>query len=277
MPQVDRLPALDTDLTALALRAAMAAAEVILQVYARPIAAVSKADGSPVTEADAAAEAVIIEHLKPLGIPVLGEESVAAGIIPELGGRYFVVDPLDGTKEFIKRNGEFTVNIALVEHGVPVMGVVLAPTSGDAFIGDSTGAYYCVAANGTVTNRQRIASATKIPMRIVASRSHGHAALADLCDSMAVEEDISVGSSLKFCLLARGDAQLYPRFTPTCEWDTAAGQAVLEAAGGAVVTLDGERLRYGKHRADFLNPFFVAAANLPLAQKAAAEMRRILG
>lgn len=267
----------DTGLTALAVDAAIAAARVILDVYAKPIVAESKSDGSPVTEADAAAEAIILKFLQPTGIPVLGEESVAAGIIPQLGERYFVVDPLDGTKEFIKRNGEFTVNIALVEHGVPVMGVVLAPTSGDTFIGDATGAYFLSARGGVMSQRQPIKASEANPLRIVASRSHGHAALASLCETMAVKDDVSVGSSLKFCLLARGEAQLYPRFTPTCEWDTAAGQAVLEAAGGAVITLDGQRMLYGKHQADFLNPFFVAAANLPLAQKAAAEMRRILG
>jgi 3'(2'), 5'-bisphosphate nucleotidase len=267
----------EQSLSELALRAAIAAAGVILDVYARPINAVSKADGSPVTEADAAAEALIIEHLAPTGIPILGEESVAAGTIPELGERYFVVDPLDGTKEFIKRNGEFTVNIALVEHGVPVMGVVLAPATGETFVGDAHGAFHCMVKDGVAGARQSIRTVASSPLRIVASRSHGHAALADLCESMAVEEDVSVGSSLKFCLLARGEAQLYPRFTPTCEWDTAAGQAVLEAAGGAVVTLDGKRMGYGKHANSFLNPFFVAAADLPLARRAAAEMRRILG
>src|SRR5688572_29088760 len=141
----------DQSLTMLALDAAIAAARVILHVYARPIAATSKADGSPVTEADAAAEAAIIDFLRPTGIPVLGEESVAAGIIPTLGDRYFVVDPLDGTKEFIKRNGEFTVNIALVEHGVPVLGVVLAPVTGETFIGDATGAWFCNTLSGIVS------------------------------------------------------------------------------------------------------------------------------
>jgi len=260
-------------LTALAVEAAQAAARVIMDVYARPITAVAKADGSPVTEADAAAEAVILQFLRPTGIPVLGEESVAAGIIPALGERYFVVDPLDGTKEFIKRNGEFTVNIALVEHGFPVMGVVLAPVTGEIFVGDALGAWTLLDGSdkrGTL----RVAAASR--PRIVASRSHGHAALASLCETLDVEADISVGSSLKFCLLARGDAQLYPRFTPTSEWDTAAGQAVLEAAGGAVVTLDGERMAYGKGTAGFLNPYFVAAASLDLARQAAREMTRLL-
>lgn len=275
MSRPDHLPELS--LTALALEAAIAAARVINSVYSRPIAAELKSDGSPVTEADAAAEAVIIEYLRPTGIPILGEESVAAGIIPKLGERYFVVDPLDGTKEFIKRNGEFTVNIALVEHGVPVMGVVLAPVSGETFVGDAAGAWEFNTLSGAAVDKRLLASVMAAPLRIVASRSHGHAALASLCETLEVESDVSVGSSLKFCLLARGDAQLYPRFTPTCEWDTAAGQAVLEAAGGAVVTLDGAPMRYGKHNAGFLNPFFVAAADLPLAQKAAAEMTRILG
>jgi len=267
----------DARLTTLVLDAAIAAAKVIMDVYSRPIVAVDKSDGSPVTEADAAAEAIILEHLKPTGIPVLGEESVAAGIIPELGERYFVVDPLDGTKEFIKRNGEFTVNIALVEHGVPVMGVVLAPATGETFVGDAKGAYACSTLSGHVEDKRSIKVTSEVSLRIVASRSHGHAALATLCETLDVESDVSVGSSLKFCLLARGDAQLYPRFTPTCEWDTAAGQAVLEAAGGAVVTLDGKRMGYGKGEQGFLNPYFVAATNPDLARRAAAEMSRILG
>lgn len=266
----------DEKLTLLALDAAIAAARVIMDVYSRPIAAVAKSDGSPVTEADAAAEAIILDFLKPTGIPVLGEESVAAGIIPVLGERYFVVDPLDGTKEFIKRNGEFTVNIALVEHGVPVMGVVLAPATGETFVGDASGAYSCNTVSGIAADRRAISATSVSPLRIVASRSHGHAALATLCDTLQVESDVSVGSSLKFCLLARGDAQLYPRFTPTCEWDTAAGQAVLEAAGGAVVTLDGERMSYGKGDLAFLNPYFVAASSINLARRAAEEMSRIL-
>ena len=263
-------------LTDIAVEAAIAAGDVISAIYDRPIQVVTKEDGSPVTEADAAAEAVIIEHLKPTGLPVLGEESVAAGIIPVLGARYFVVDPLDGTKEFIKRNGEFTVNIALVHDGRPVMGVVMAPATGDIFVGDETGAWAGRVIDGVVVDRKAIRVDLSPRLRIVASRSHGHAALEQLCRTLDVESDVSVGSSLKFCLLARGDAQLYPRFTPTCEWDTAAGQAVLEAAGGAVVTLDGVPMRYGKGDLKFLNPYFVAAASLGLAEQGAAEMRRLL-
>jgi 3'(2'), 5'-bisphosphate nucleotidase len=263
-------------LTALAVEAAIAAARVIMAVYERPIHVVTKDDGSPVTEADGAAEAIIIEHLKSTGLPVLGEESVAAGIVPILGERYFVVDPLDGTKEFIKRNGEFTVNIALVEAGRPTMGVVLAPASGEIFAGDADGAWSGRIVGGTVTEQRPIRASLLPRPRIVASRSHGHAALAKLIETLDVESDISVGSSLKFCLLARGDAQLYPRFTPTCEWDTAAGQAVLEAAGGVVLTLDGAQMRYGKWELEFLNPYFIAAATEALAETGAAEMRRLL-
>jgi 3'(2'), 5'-bisphosphate nucleotidase len=264
-------------LTEIAVEAAIAAADLIMAVYARPIHAVAKSDGSPVTEADAAAEAIIIEHLRATGLPILGEESVAAGIVPVLGERYFVVDPLDGTKEFIKRNGEFTVNIALIENGAPVMGVVLAPVTGEVFVGDRDGAWAGLVKNGIVTERRPISVSWTAGLRIVASRSHGHAALEQLCRTLDVETDVSVGSSLKFCLLARGDAQLYPRFTPTCEWDTAAGQAVLEAAGGSVVTLDGAPMRYGKHELGFLNPYFVAATSMALAQRAAEEMRGLLG
>ena len=265
-----------SDLTNLCLTAAIAAARVITEVYARPFAAVDKADGSPVTEADAAAEAVILEFLRATGIPVLAEESASAGHIPILGDRFFVVDPLDGTKEFIKRNGEFTVNIALVERGAPVLGVVLAPTTGEAFVGDRHGAYACNTLTGVPLEKHSISTRSADPLRIVASRSHGHAALAALCEVMQIGSDVSVGSSLKFCLLARGDAQLYPRFTPTCEWDTAAGQAVLEAAGGAVVTLDGRPLGYGKSMTRFLNPYFAAASSPELARRAAGEMAHLL-
>ena len=256
--------------------AAIAAAEPILDVYSRPIVATHKSDGSPVTEADERAEAVILDRLAAIGLPVLAEESVAAGRIPALDGRFFVVDPLDGTKEFLKRNGEFTVNIALVEAGRPVLGVVFAPATGVLYAGEGGNAFSGHVSAGRLGARTPIAVSHDGPFRIVASRSHGHAALGELCETFNVAEDVSVGSSLKFCLVAEGKARLYPRFTPTCEWDTAAGQAVLEAAGGTVLTLDGAPMRYGHAERKFLNPLFVAAASQLLAQKAAAEMRRLL-
>jgi 3'(2'), 5'-bisphosphate nucleotidase len=255
---------------------AIAAAEPIMDVYSRPIVATHKADGSPVTEADERAEAVILQRLAATAIPVLAEESAAAGRVPALDGRFFVVDPLDGTKEFLKRNGEFTVNIALVEAGRPVLGVVYAPATGTLYAGESDGAFAGDVADGRLGPQRPITVSQDGPFRIVASRSHGHAALGGLCETFDVAEDVSVGSSLKFCLVADGTARLYPRFTPTCEWDTAAGQAVLEAAGGAVLTLDGAPMRYGHADRKFLNPFFVAAASRELAESAAAEMRRLL-
>lgn len=265
------------DLTDLMMTAALAAAEIILDVYQRPIMADHKADGSPVTEADQRAETEILRHLAATGLPVLAEESVAAGHVPTLGESYFVVDPLDGTKEFLKRNGEFTVNIALCRADRPVAGIVLAPALGTAYWGDADGAFEARIVDGGLTQAVPIRVRMEGAPRIVASRSHGHAALADLCRTFNVAEDVSVGSSLKFCLLARGDAQLYPRFTPTCEWDTAAGQAVLEAAGGFVLGLDGEPLTCGHTNNRFLNDYFVAASDLSLARNAAAEMRRLLG
>jgi 3'(2'),5'-bisphosphate nucleotidase len=258
------------------LKAAIAAAEAILDIYRTPFVAEHKTDGSPVTAADQRAEAVILAHLAPLGIPVLAEESVAAGLIQELGGRFFVVDPLDGTKEFLKRNGEFTVNIALVEGTAPKLGVVLAPVTGAIYWTAADGAMMGIVEGDTITEARRITTSSALPLRIVASRSHRSAAVAELCDTMQVAEDVSVGSSLKFCLLAEGKAQLYPRFTPTSEWDTAAGQAVLEAAGGVVLTLDGAALDCGHGERQYLNPYFVAAADRPLAEQAAGIMRKLL-
>jgi 3'(2'), 5'-bisphosphate nucleotidase len=257
--------------------AAIAAAEAIIEVYSRPIIAAEKDDGSPVTEADRRAEAVILAALASTGLPVLAEESVSDGRIPELGDAYFVVDPLDGTKEFLKRNGEFTVNIAYCEAGRPVQGVVLAPATGDIYWGGPDGAFSGRVDGLAINDVKPMRVSAYGPMRVVASRSHGHAALGGFCETFAVVEDVSVGSSLKFCLVASGVAQLYPRFTPTCEWDTAAGQAVLNAAGGAVLAIDGQPLDCGHLERRFLNPFFVAAASPELAEQAAAEMRRLVG
>jgi 3'(2'), 5'-bisphosphate nucleotidase len=264
-------------LTDVMVDAAIAASAAICEVYENEIETIEKADGSPVTIADHRAEAIILEHLAPTGIPVLAEESAAAGNIPDLGHKCFVVDPLDGTKEFIKRNGEFTVNIALVEHGRPTLGVVMVPATGKLFIGGNKGAFETDVREGKIGDLTPITVRADKPIHIVASRSHGHPALGPLCEELGVTGDVSVGSSLKFCLVADGRAQLYPRFTPTCEWDTAAGQAVLEAAGGVVLTLDGAPLRYGKSETRFLNKFFVAAADAELGARAAALMRDLVG
>ena len=257
------------------LDAAIAASEAIAEIYARGAAATAKPDGSPVTEADQRAEEIILERLAPLGLPVLAEESVAAGRIPVLGERFFIVDPLDGTREFLKRNGEFTVNIALCAEGRPTHGVVLAPATGMSYWGSPEGAFGGTLAGGVIEGRRRLAAEATGPIRIVASRSHGHPAVEALCNILDVVADVSVGSSLKFGLLASGAAELYPRFGPTCEWDTAAGQAVLEAAGGVVLDLDGASLTCGHPDRKFLNGPFVAAATRSLADRAIAEIRAL--
>jgi 3'(2'),5'-bisphosphate nucleotidase len=258
------------------LAAAIEAAHAILDIYARGATVTRKPDGSPVTEADARAEEIILAHLTPLGLPILAEESVAVGHIPALGERFFCVDPLDGTREFLKRNGEFTVNIALVEHDRPRLGVILAPVSGATYWGSATdGAFAGTMAGAAIVDRHPATTTADGPLRIVASRSHGHPALRVLCQRLQVAEDVTVGSSLKFGLLATGAAQLYPRFGPTSEWDTAAGQAILEAAGGVVLRLDGKPLDCGHRDRNFLNSTFVAAASQELAEAALAEIRRL--
>jgi 3'(2'),5'-bisphosphate nucleotidase len=257
--------------------AAIKASDTILDVYHAGTEATWKADGSPVTVADARAEQIIIEELSPLGLPFLAEESVSAGRIPELGERYFVVDPLDGTKEFLKRNGEFTVNIALCVNNAPTWGIVMSPVTGRAYFTDEDGqgALTAVFRDGLRGEYETVRTKPGAPIRIVASRSHGHPAIPLLCEKMRIVEDVTVGSSLKFGLLAVGEAQLYPRFGPTSEWDTAAGQAVLQAAGGVVWDLDGRPLTCGHQDRNFLNGPFVAAASPGLADIALAEIAKM--
>lgn len=235
-----------------------AAGDVVMQVYATDFCTLSKSDDSPVTEADQRAEALIVPALRELlpGVPVVAEEAVAAGEVPDIGQRFWLVDPLDGTKEFINRNGEFTVNIALVENGVPVVGVVLAPALNMLYMGAMPGGAFIEDAQG-----RRPLACRQPPLEgvtVVASRSHGDVqALAQFLGERKVAEQRSAGSSLKFCLVASGEADLYPRLGRTMEWDIAAGHAVLMAAGGAVRTVDGMPLQYGKPGFD--NPHFVAA------------------
>jgi 3'(2'), 5'-bisphosphate nucleotidase len=244
------------------------AAREIMMVYASDFAVHSKADLSPVTEADALAEKLILKGLKKHwpNIPVLAEEAASAGHIPVLGERFFLVDPLDGTKEFTSRNGEFTVNIALIENLRPVMGVVYAPAINQLYWGEAgKGAGYAdLGLNDTVSQTIWQPIAVRKPpkngLTVLASRSHMDAATSDFLKTCHVNTLISAGSSLKFCLIAKGKADLYPRFGRTMEWDTGAGQAVLEAAGGKVCDVDGTRLTYGKSDRGFDNPAFVASA-----------------
>jgi 3'(2'), 5'-bisphosphate nucleotidase len=243
------------------------AGRVILDIYARAdFGQRDKPDSSPVTDADHAAEAIILARLRALtpGVPVVAEEEVAAGRVPAVDGRpFWLVDPLDGTKEFLRRNGEFTVNIALVERGRLILGVVLAPVLSRLWRGvvagaDRAGFAEEVAPDGTA---RRIAVRRVPPegVTVYTSRTHGRYSDLDIWlrnQNVKVAERKIAGSSLKFCLIAAGEADLYPRFGPTNEWDTAAGQAVLEAAGGSVRREDGTPLDYGKPH--FSNPWFIA-------------------
>ncbi|MCU1758646.1 3'(2'),5'-bisphosphate nucleotidase CysQ [Pseudomonas sp. 14P_8.1_Bac3] len=234
-----------------------AAGEVVLEVYRSDFEVRGKDDASPVTEADERAEALILQALaaRTPQIPVISEEAAAAGQVPEVGERFWLVDPLDGTREFINRNGEFTVNIALIDHGEPVLGVVLAPALERLFAGALGGGAFIEQAG----QRQPIHCRAVAPegLDVVASRSHGDAqALEKFLDGRPVRSLKSAGSSLKICLVAAGEADLYPRLGRTMEWDIAAGHAVLVAAGGQIRTLDGDVLCYGKPGLD--NPHFYA-------------------
>lgn len=263
------------ELTAIALRGG----EEILAIYATSFDTQVKADASPVTQADLRCEAVVKPLLAQLApdVVIVAEEAVSSGDMPAEANRLFLVDPLDGTKEFVNRNGDFTVNIALVENGVPIAGVVYAPAIGKLWAGSAgEGAFTADVADGTLGERRTI-TARKAPQRLVAvgSRSHGSAETEEWLRRYEVERFVSRGSSLKFCLLAEGEADVYPRLGRTMEWDTAAGDAVLRAAGGLVTTLDGRPLRYDKRRqagdVDYANPHFVAFADPLLATKLAKD------
>jgi 3'(2'), 5'-bisphosphate nucleotidase len=238
--------------------AAREAGEAILDVVRRGFDVETKQDASPVTIADRAAEAIILGALARAapGIPVIAEEEVAAGRIPAHGDTYFLVDPLDGTKEFVRGGDDYTVNIGLIEHGQPKAGVVFAPATGRLHVG-------CVGLSASV----RDAGGVKVirtrrrgsELVAVASKSHLNQATIDyLRDAAGGCGYVAVGSSLKFCIVAEGEADIYPRVSPTSEWDTAAGHAILLAAGGLVDGPDGEPLSYGKTA--FLNRAFVATS-----------------
>lgn len=223
---------------------------------------IGKDDGSPVTLADQEAEKLIFEALQSIvpDIPVVGEEATAAGQVPDISsGRFFLVDPLDGTKEFITGGGDFTVNIGLLENFKPVMGIVYAPVSDTLWYG----------ANGQAFVREKAGSEQPMQVRpapdagltVVASKRHGDPErLNDFLRPYKVAELKNYSSSLKFCAIAQGLADLYPRLGPTSEWDTAAGEAVLRAAGGDVTLLDGAPMPYGKVDRKFLNYEFLAKA-----------------
>jgi 3'(2'), 5'-bisphosphate nucleotidase len=238
--------------------AAREAGEAILELVRRGFEVERKDDLSPVTEADRAAELIILAALAKAapGVPIVAEEEVAAGRIPAIGDIYFLVDPLDGTKEFIRGGDDYTVNIGLIANGQPLLGAVFAPAretlhagllGEGAWMEDSSG-------RRPIATRERGNA-----IAAVASKSHFNQPTADyLAEAVGECDYVGIGSSLKFCIVAEGKADIYPRLSPTSEWDTAAGHAVLLAAGGSVDGPDGEPLGYGKHA--FINRGFVATA-----------------
>jgi len=235
------------------------AGAAILEIYAGSFAVEQKADNSPLTAADMASHRIIVAGLQELtpDIPVLSEESKHIDWNTRSAwDRYWLVDPLDGTREFVKRNGEFTVNIALIENHAPVLGVVLLPVTGALYYGVAGDGAFLEAAPGAMPRPIATRAGAMVPV-VAGSRSHGNERQTSMLANLGEHTLMSVGSSIKFCMVARGDADLYLRLGPTSEWDTAAAQCVLEQAGGAVVDLQGSALCYNT-KESLLNPEFLA-------------------
>jgi 3'(2'), 5'-bisphosphate nucleotidase len=236
---------------------AVRAGHEIMTVYNTDFDVEIKGDNSPVTLADQKAETVITQAiLKEIGdaFPIIGEEAFSDGVAPALnGGPFWLVDPLDGTKEFVKKTGEFTVNIALIDLGRPVVGVVHTPATGHVYVGSPLGAF---ADLGDGPHKINCRPWPPAGLTALVSKSHKTPETDEFLKQFNIRDETSAGSSLKFCAIARGVADIYPRLGRTMEWDTAAGHAVLRAAGGTVTDLDGRELTYGKP--GFENPHFVA-------------------
>lgn len=260
-------PLLPSEMDRLALgfaQLASAAGRVIMDIYGRDFQVRTKSDTSPVSEADEAAEPILIEGVQRLlpGVPVIAEESVARDGLPPAGQTFVLIDPLDGTREFISRNGEFTVNIALIHMGRPVAGCVYAPAKGRMYLGGETAWIADLAPGGDVAQADLKTIKTRAypaaGLIAVTSRSHADEATKAFLSRLPLAGQQDAGSSLKFCLVAEGIADVYPRFGPTMEWDTAAGHAVLAAAGGQVLNPDGSLLLYGKAVSGYRNGAFIA-------------------
>lgn len=254
------------------IRISKLAASEILKVYMDPLnfGVETKEDGSPLTIADQISHTIITTNLRKSfpEIPIVSEEDNSGW---GSGGSklYWLIDPLDGTKEFVKRNGEFTINIALISEGYPLLGVVTVPVSNMIYIGGKDiGSQKIV--NSKVENIKVKKISSFLPLKLIASRSHLNDATRDFITKLNIKEIVEYGSSLKFCKIAEGEVDIYPRLAPTCEWDTAAAQAVLEGAGGIVVDLHGRRLKYGKE--EILNPFFIATS---LSLESLGEITRV--
>jgi len=248
---------------------AVKAAVPIMEFFNSTTVARHKADGSPVTDADVASERIILAALAAElpDIPVISEEEASEGIVPEVADRFILVDPLDGTREFVRRRNEFAVNIGLIENGIAVAGAIYAPALGQLWIGGTLAYALSLLPGENLSDAQdsrRISTRTPPAgaLRVVASRSHPDRQTGEFIDRLEVEDRISAGSSLKFCLVAEGRADLYPRFGPTMEWDVAAGDAILRAAGGVMVAGNGEPFQYGK--AGYKTGTFVALGDSSL-------------
>jgi 3'(2'),5'-bisphosphate nucleotidase len=256
-------------------RVALAAGPAVMAEYARGAPARAKRDGSPVTAADERAEATIRERLAAWAarIPIVAEEATAAGAPIAIAERFVLVDPLDGTREFIARNGEFTVNVALVERGQPIAGAVYAPALERLWFAGAR-AFACAAPVGADLPSAQAWRALNVraappALTALASRSHGDPATEAFLAGLPIADRRSAGSSLKFCVIAEGEGDVYPRFGPTMEWDTAAGDAVLRAAGGATLSVEGGPLLYGKIATGLRNGGFVAWGDPRAAVRAA--------
>jgi 3'(2'),5'-bisphosphate nucleotidase len=254
-------------------KATLAAGPAVMEEYERGCDVASKADGSPVTSADHRAEVIICKYLESIApkLPVCAEESVAAGGRAQVAERFLLVDPLDGTREFLAGNGEFTINVALVERGAPIAGAVYAPAIGRLWVGGET-AFTCEAPAGAELpgerSRRRIHT-RRAPTTLTAfaSRSHLDPESDSFLKRLPIGETRFAGSSLKFCLIAEGLGDVYPRFAPTMEWDTAGGDAVLRAAGGAVLDPSGRPLFYGKAESALRNGPFIAWGDAAAARQ----------
>ncbi|MEM6781360.1 MAG: 3'(2'),5'-bisphosphate nucleotidase CysQ [Pseudomonadota bacterium] len=262
---LDHLPALCNQVR----RIALEAGEVTLDYFddAGFEGADAKADGSPVTLADQKAEEVIEKALKDIlpDVKVVGEEAVADGYRPQLEGveHFWLVDPLDGTKEFISGSGDYTVNIALIKNGTPVMGVVYAPTKGELFAAAGEGTAIRWTDESEKDRPISVREAPREGLTVVASLNHSNdEKLEKFLADYKVQKLMKRGSSLKICAVAMGKADLYPRLGPTCEWDTAAGHAILLGAGGIMTDIDNKPLTYGGADPKFLNPEFIASSGL---------------
>jgi len=241
---------------------------VIMDIYKKDFNVDIKNDNSPVTVADQNAEKLILNDLnnKFPNIPVISEEAYSNGIIPNFSDEFFLVDPLDGTKEFIKKNGEFTVNIGFVRNGYARVGVIYAPAMKAMYFCDTESNAFELKIKNNFSEsfsldnaiKINVNSSKKLALAAITSRSHNNSKTTEFLKNYDIKETLLFGSSYKFCLIASGKADIYPRLSPTCEWDIAAGHAILKAAGGNVYHLDGKELQYGHEEEKFINPPFIA-------------------